>query len=101
MLIVLSPAKTLDFETVAPTVEFSQGALLTESEQLIKKCQTLTMVDIASLMKVSDKIATLNEARFKDWQLPLTLENNAKQALFAFQGDVYTGLQAQTLSKKP
>ena len=100
MLIVLSPAKTLDFETVAPSVEFSQGTLLAESERLIKKCQTLSIDDIASLMKVSDKIATLNEARFKAWKLPLTLDNHAKQALFAFQGDVYTGLQAQTLSKK-
>ncbi|PKG38811.1 peroxide stress protein YaaA [Psychromonas sp. Urea-02u-13] len=97
MLIVLSPAKTLDFETIAPTPEYSQASLLSQSELLIDRCQKLSMQDIASLMKVSDKIAGLNVARFADWQQPLTLDN-AKQALFAFKGDVYTGLQAETLA---
>ncbi|PKF63087.1 peroxide stress protein YaaA [Psychromonas sp. psych-6C06] len=97
MLIVLSPAKTLDFETPSPTEEYSQPTLLSESELLIKRCQQLSMQDIASLMKVSDKIAGLNVARFADWKLPLTTDT-AKQALFAFKGDVYTGLEAQTLS---
>jgi len=99
MLIVLSPAKTLDFENVAPTPEFSQALLLAESELLIKRCQQLSMQDIASLMKVSDKIAGLNVARFADWKQPLTLDN-AKQALFAFKGDVYTGLAAESLAPK-
>ncbi len=97
MIIVLSPAKTLDFETPAITTEYSQASLLSESELLIEQCQKLSMQEIASLMKVSDKIAGLNVARFADWQLPLTIEH-AKQALFAFKGDVYTGLQAETLS---
>jgi cytoplasmic iron level regulating protein YaaA (DUF328/UPF0246 family) len=97
MLIVLSPAKTLDFESNAPTTEYSQASLLSESELLIDHCQKLSMQDIASLMKVSDKIAGLNVARFADWQQPLTLDS-AKQALFAFKGDVYTGLQAETLA---
>jgi cytoplasmic iron level regulating protein YaaA (DUF328/UPF0246 family) len=99
MLIVLSPAKTLDFETPATTPEYSQSSLLSESELLIERCQKLSMQDIASLMKVSDKIAGLNVARFADWKLPLT-QDNAKQALFAFKGDVYTGLQAETLEPK-
>lgn len=97
MLVVLSPAKTLDFVTPAPASAFSQPELLAQSQLLIKRCQTLSMQEIASLMKVSDKIAGLNAARFADWHLPFSLVN-AKQALFAFQGDVYTGLQAQTLS---
>jgi len=97
MLIVLSPAKTLDFETPVPTPDYSNASLLSESELLIKRCQQLSMQDIASLMKVSDKIAGLNVARFAEWKLPLTLDN-AKQALFAFKGDVYTGLQAETLA---
>jgi len=97
MLIVLSPAKTLDFDTTAPTSEHSQALLLSESELLIQRCQKLSMQDVASLMKVSDKIAGLNVARFADWQQPLTLDN-AKQALFAFKGDVYTGLEAETLA---
>jgi len=97
MLIVLSPAKTLDFETPATTSEYSQATLLSESELLIQRCQQLSMQEIASLMKVSDKIAGLNVARFAEWKLPLTTEQ-AKQALFAFKGDVYTGLQAQSLA---
>ncbi len=99
MLIVLSPAKTLDFETISPTAEYSQASLLTQSELLIDRCQKLSMQDIASLMKVSDKIAGLNVARFADWKQPLSL-SNAKQSLFAFKGDVYTGLQAETLAPK-
>ena len=99
MLIVLSPAKTLDFENAAPTSEFSHARLLAESELLIERCQKLSMQDVASLMKVSDKIAGLNVARFADWKQPLTLDS-AKQALFAFKGDVYTGLQAATLAPK-
>ena len=99
MLIVLSPAKTLDFETPVSTSEYSQAALLSESELLIERCEQLSMQDIASLMKVSDKIAGLNVARFADWKLPLT-PNNARQALFAFKGDVYTGLQAETLGSE-
>ncbi len=97
MLVVLSPAKTLDYDTPAPVSSFSQAALLAHSELLIKACQNLSMQDIASLMKVSDKIAALNAARFGQWSVPFSPEN-AKQAVFAFQGDVYTGLQAQTLA---
>lgn len=96
MLVVLSPAKTLDFETPSPHSVFSQSELLTESQLLINRCQMLSLQDIASLMKVSDKIAGLNVARFTEWKTPFSL-GNAKQAIFAFQGDVYTGLKADTL----
>ena len=97
MLVVLSPAKTLDFATPAHFAAFSQPEFLTHSQQLISRCQNLSMQEIASLMKVSDKIAGLNVARFSQWHRPFSLDN-AKQALFAFQGDVYSGLQAQTLT---
>lgn len=97
MLVVLSPAKTLDYQTPAPLSAFSQPQLLAQSQLLIKRCQDLSMQDIASLMKVSDKIAALNVARFAQWSVPFS-PDNAKQAVFAFQGDVYTGLQAQTLT---
>ena len=100
MIVVISPAKTLDFETVATTLEFTQSDLLTESQRLINRCKTLSMQDIASLMKVSDKIAGLNVARFTEWKTPLSLDFDAKQCLFAFKGDVYTGLDAETLSDK-
>lgn len=99
MLVVLSPAKTLDFESSVITSEFSQACLLPESQLLINRCDKLSMQDIASLMKVSDKIAGLNVARFAQWKTPLSIENGAKQCLFAFKGDVYTGLQADTLSE--
>ncbi len=97
MLVLVSPAKTLDFETPASTKKFTQPTLLDYSQQLIDVCRELTPMDIASLMKVSDKIAGLNAARFAQWQPRFTLDN-AKQAMFAFRGDVYTGLDADSLS---
>ena len=99
MLILVSPAKTLDYEAPASTQTFTMPTLLEHSEALIKVCRELTPADIASLMKVSDKIAGLNAARFAEWNKDFNLDN-AKQALFAFRGDVYTGLDADTLSSK-
>ncbi|MCL1094593.1 peroxide stress protein YaaA [Shewanella kaireitica] len=98
MLILVSPAKTLDFENPAATQSYSIPTLLGQSEQLIDVCRKLTPSDIASLMKVSDKIAGLNVARFSSWTPDFT-PDNAKQAVFAFRGDVYTGLDADTLSE--
>ena len=97
MLVLVSPAKTLDFENPSPTQKHTQPQLINYSKQLIKICRDLSAVDIANLMKVSDKIAGLNVARFTQWQPNFTLEN-AKQAIFAFRGDVYTGLEADSLS---
>lgn len=97
MLVVISPAKTLDYENSAPTGEFTVPELVEHSRELIDVCRALTPADIASLMSVSDKIAGLNAARFASWSPEFSLEN-AKQALFAFRGDVYTGLDADTLS---
>jgi len=97
MLAVISPAKKLDFESPAHDIEAGQCQLLEQSELLIKHCQQLSPADIASLMKLSDKLAGLNAARFGQWQTPFTKEN-AKQAIFAFQGDVYVGLGAQELT---
>ncbi|MBE8167131.1 MAG: peroxide stress protein YaaA [Shewanella sp.] len=97
MLVLVSPAKTLDFENPSPTQKHTQPQLLNYSKQLMEICRDLSAVDIAKLMKVSDKIAGLNVARFTQWQPSFTLEN-AKQAIFAFRGDVYTGLDADSLS---
>lgn len=97
MLIVVSPAKTLDYESPLATQKFTQPELVEYSKQLIDVCRQLTPADIASLMKVSDKIASLNVARFEQWSEEFTTEN-ARQAILAFKGDVYTGLDAQTLS---
>src|SRR5690606_41368065 len=66
------------------------------SQDLINVCRTLSATEISSLMSVSEKIATLNTARFNDWQPDFNLAN-ARQAIFAFKGDVYTGLDAYSL----
>ncbi|CAH0541244.1 peroxide stress protein YaaA [Vibrio marisflavi] len=99
MLIVLSPAKTLDYESPLATNQYTQPTLVEHSKELIKECRKLTPADIASLMKVSDKIASLNVARFEQWEETFT-QDNARQAILAFKGDVYTGLDAETLSER-
>lgn len=97
MLALISPAKTLDYETALPTDQFTQGRLLDHSEQLIQVANKLSATEIANLMSVSEKIATLNVDRFRDWQPEFDLAN-ARQAIFAFKGDVYTGLDAYALN---
>ncbi|MBB3305815.1 MULTISPECIES: peroxide stress protein YaaA [unclassified Enterobacter] len=97
MLMVISPAKTLDYESPLATQRFTQPALLEKSHQLIDVARDLSPSQISSLMGISDKLAHLNADRFNQWQPPLSLEN-ARQAILAFKGDVYTGLQAETFS---
>lgn len=98
MLIVISPAKTLDFETAPNIDNYTQAKFLQKSQTLIDELKHLSTADIASLMKLSDKLAALNMARFQTWHTPFNLDN-AKQALSAFKGDVYTGLDADTLDE--
>ena len=93
MLIVVSPAKTLDFDTPAGTKVFTQPDYLKDSQQLINRLRRFSSLDISELMKVSSKIAELNFDRFETWTKRFT-EKNAKQAALAFKGDVYTGLDA-------
>lgn len=97
MLLVVSPAKKLDFESPLATNKFTQPDLLEESQLLIDECVKLSPTDIASLMKLSDKLAGLNAARFGEWATPFTPEN-ARQAILSFNGDVYTGLDAQSFT---
>ncbi|MFP1753027.1 peroxide stress protein YaaA [Lonsdalea quercina] len=99
MLITISPAKTLDYTSPLPTTRHSQPELLEHSSQLIERCKTLTPAEISSLMGISDKLAGLNAARFNDWQ-PHFTPDNARQALLAFKGDVYTGLAAEDFSDR-
>ncbi|HCH50583.1 MAG TPA: peroxide stress protein YaaA [Proteus sp.] len=98
MLITISPAKTLDYESPLATTHFTQPELLKYSQQLIDECRKLSSSDIASLMKISDKLAGLNTARFGEWHPEFT-PNNARQAILAFKGDVYTGMQAEHFSE--
>lgn len=99
MLLVVSPAKKLDFESPLATQQTSQAALLEHSQILIERCVKLSPDQIASLMKLSDKLSGLNAARFGEWSLPFTPEN-ARQAILAFNGDVYSGLDAHSFSEK-
>ena len=98
MLSVISPAKTLDFETPSTTHHVTQPDFLTESQGLIDILREYSPQQISELMGISDKLAGLNAARFAEWEPPFSLDN-AKPAAQAFQGDVYTGLEADTFSK--
>jgi cytoplasmic iron level regulating protein YaaA (DUF328/UPF0246 family) len=97
MLIVISPAKTLDYETPPKTGTFTIPDYLDRSEQLIARARQYSTLDIAELMAVSMKLAELNFERFAQWHTPFT-PDNAKQAVLAFKGDVYTGLDAERFS---
>ncbi|WP_312050961.1 peroxide stress protein YaaA [Acinetobacter schindleri] len=96
MLALISPAKTLDYESSLPTDQYTQARLLEHSQELIEVASKLSATEISSLMSVSEKIANLNVERFRDWQPEFDL-SNARQAIFAFKGDVYTGLDAYNL----
>lgn len=97
MLIVVSPAKKLDFETPLPTKRNTQPAFLENSQILIDQMRTFSALDIADFMDVSMNIAELNFNRFKQWEKPFTARN-ARPAALAFKGDVYAGLNAQDFS---
>ncbi|MCQ3830133.1 peroxide stress protein YaaA [Microbulbifer elongatus] len=99
MLIVISPAKTLDFDSEIPALDTTQPDFLKESAALIKELKALSPQDISSLMKISDKLGVLNYDRFHSWKRPFT-DKNARPALLAFKGDVYTGLEAETMGKR-
>ena len=96
MLTVISPAKTLDYESPVITDAHTQPAHLTQSRKLIKRLRQLSADDLSGLMSVSEDLANLNAQRFKRWKTPFRPEN-ARQALFAFKGDVYVGLDAYSL----
>lgn len=96
MLFVLSPAKNLNEQDPAPISTHTQPELLAEAEQLMAELKRLAPQDIATLMHVSDKIALLNTERNAAWHTPFT-PDNAKQAIYLFNGDVYEGIAADTL----
>lgn len=98
MLTVLSPAKTLDYETPLTIKKNSQPLFKSESAELIELLREFTPKKLAHLMNVSPKIADLNVDRFEAWD-PKPSVKNARQAMFAFNGDVYTGLQAYDLTE--
>jgi len=98
MLITLSPSKGQDFDTPAPSRKHSKPVQLKDSELLIKQLKKYKTADIKDLMSVSDNIAELNVGRYKSFKTPFTTKN-AKQALFAFKGDVYGGIDVDSFDE--
>lgn len=96
MIFLLSPAKTLDYDTPAHVPTATQPLFSKEAAQLIEVLREKSPAEIASLMKLSDKLAALNVARYAAWR-PRFTAHNSKQAVLAFDGDVYGGLDARTL----
>jgi len=98
MLIVVSPAKTLDYESPLPAgLAPTRPDFLADSEELIRGLAALTPAEVASLMSLSDKLAALNVARYQTWHADYD-QPEARPALFAFKGDVYTGLEVGRFS---
>ena len=97
MIIVLSPAKSLDFLTPAKHVRPTQPAFLAQSQVLVEQLRAFSPLEISQLMGISDALAVLNATRYAEWAQPFT-SANAKPALLAFNGDVYEALDAATLS---
>ena len=99
MITLVSPAKKLDFSNTDILSQFSQCDFLKKSQILIDETKNMSISELKSLMKISDKLAEINRERFKQWSIPFTKEN-AKQAILSFKGDTYIGLNAETFSNK-
>ncbi len=98
MLLVISPSKTQDFSPPS-SLQFSHIRQISEAEQLVELLRAKSESQIASLMSISEKLAKLNYDRFQSFSTPLSLEN-AKQAILAFKGDVYNGIDASSLTQR-
>ena len=96
MKIIISPAKSLDFESKVPTTLHTQPRFLEESQKLNKKLKTLSKNKLSSLMSISDDLAALNYDRNQNWKIPFT-KKNAKQAIYAFTGAVFQGIDVNSL----
>lgn len=97
MKIVISPAKSLDYETALPTKKYTQPAFLEQSEIVHTAVKDKSPSQLRELMHISDKLADLNWQRNQDWKTPFTTKN-ARPAIYAFNGDVYIGLDAYTIA---
>ncbi|MDN3494087.1 peroxide stress protein YaaA [Winogradskyella bathintestinalis] len=99
MKLVLSPAKSLDYETKLPTTQITEGRFLAEAERLNKLLKKKSAKSLSKLMHISDNLGQLNYERNQEWELPFT-KKNARPAIYAFNGDVYRGLDAYTIENK-
>lgn len=96
LMILLSPAKTLDFSDNRAD-QFTEPRLLTQTKKLVSLLKKKQAADLMALMSISEKLGILNYERYQNFTLPFT-EENAKQAILAFKGDVYTGLEATSMN---
>ena len=99
MLVIISPAKTLDYITPSAITDYSLPMFVSDSAELIDQLKQLNPQEISNLMKISEKLANINFSRYLSWNSESTLDN-AKQAVLAFKGDVYSGLDVESLSSK-
>ncbi len=97
MIVLLSPAKTLDLDKEAQISEYSQPLFLAESESLVKKLKRLSGKKLGTMMNISPALADLNHQRYQEWSLPFT-KANAKRAALCFQGEAYRGWDPSSLS---
>ena len=97
MICILSPAKSLDFDNKAPIKKHSQSSFLNDSQKIVDKLADYSPSEISELMNISADLGLLNANRYQNWSLPFNM-NNAKQAIYAFTGDVYKGLDAISLT---
>ena len=98
MITLLSPSKKLNFKHQDAVSAFTQCDFIESAQELINQAKNLTSQDLKDLMKISDSLADLNKERFNNWSLPFN-QDNAKQAILAFDGGVYSGLQAETFDQ--
>ncbi len=99
MKLVLSPAKSLNFESKLPTVITTESCFLNEAERLNKLLKKKSARSLSKLMSISNNLGQLNYERNQEWQLPFT-KDNARQAIYAFSGDVYRGLDVYNISEE-
>ena len=100
MISVVSPAKTLDYETEIPSVGYSISEHLSESKKLMQELKALSPEDLSSMMGLSEKLANLNFERNMNWKGDQDPGETSRQAIYAFKGDVYTGLDIRSLKEK-
>ena len=99
MIVLISPAKRLDYESPVAVKDYTQPRFLDDSQALIDELVNYTPKRIGKLMSLSDNLAELNAERYRSFELPFTADT-ARQSIYAFKGDVYVGLEAETLTKR-
>ena len=99
MIVLIAPAKTLDYDSELSVKDFTVAEHLSESKKLIKELQKKSPEELSSLMGLSQNLSMLNFERNMNWHMPKQPSEDIRQAMFAFKGDVYVGLDSESLSK--